>query len=473
MAKFALQLNLGDSQVRQPLIKDAESFDHTLTALLGIPSATGEVKEKLEEVQMVWNTVYGSISSLEDSQTPEQRQQAISVIIANNELLRQVTNSAAKSFEAQARAKVEQLERVLIIITIVFVLVFIIVFVTVQRIIAPLQTLIQAAKMVASGNLTQHLNIKTGDELEVLANTFNEMVDALSTLSNQVRKGAQRIDVASSEIVSTLSQHTANANQQLAAISEVTTTMEEIRTTADESAQRAKDVAHEAQGSLQISQAGLEASEAIQVSMQDIFTKVQAIAYDIQALSEQTRQIGEITATVNDIADQSNLLALNATIEAAKAGEQGKGFAVVATEVRNLAEQSKQATSQVRSILSDIEKATHAVVLDTEQGAKGVEAGISLAQRTDDVIRQLAQTINLSAQTAQQISASAYQQSVGMDQITQAMKEINTATQQFVIGTRQFQTSAFGLDELAKQLLTLAEGYKVQQQEENWTHLQS
>ena len=96
-----------------------------------------------------------------------------------------------------------------------------------------------------------------------------------------------------------------------------------------------------------------------------------AIAEHILALSEQTQQIGEIIAAVNDLADQSNLLALNAAIEASRAGEQGRGFAVVAHEIRSLAEQSKAATAQVRTILSDIQRATNAAVMATEQGTKG------------------------------------------------------------------------------------------------------
>ena len=72
------------------------------------------------------------------------------------------------------------------------------------------------------------------------------------------------------------------------------------------------------------------------------------MAASIVRLSEQSQAIGEIIATVTDLAEQSNLLAVNAAIEAAKAGEQGKGFAVVAQEVKSLAEQSKQATAQVR-----------------------------------------------------------------------------------------------------------------------------
>jgi methyl-accepting chemotaxis protein len=104
--------------------------------------------------------------------------------------------------------------------------------------------------------------------------------------------------------------------------------------------------------------------------MKKIQTQMESIAESVVKLSEQSQAIGEIIASVNDLAEQSNLLAVNAAIEAAKAGEQGKGFAVVAQEVKSLAEQSKQATSQVRTIFNDIQKATTAAVLATEQGAR-------------------------------------------------------------------------------------------------------
>ena len=84
-------------------------------------------------------------------------------------------------------------------------------------------------------------------------------------------------------------------------------------------------------------------------------------------------------ATVNDLAEQSNLLSVNAAIEAAKAGEQGKGFAVVAEEIRSLAVQSKQATTQVRAILNDVQRAISAAVLATEHVSKTVEIGVKQA----------------------------------------------------------------------------------------------
>jgi methyl-accepting chemotaxis protein len=193
--------------------------------------------------------------------------------------------------------------------------------------------------------------------------------------------------------------------------------------------------------------------------MNSIKEQVETIAENILVLSEQTQQIGEIIASVNDIAEQSNLLALNAAVEAARAGEHGRGFAVVANEVRNLAERSKQATAQVRTILSDIQKATNAVVMVTEEGTKGVEQGVRLVDRAGLTIRQLSDIIRENLNSTQQIMAVIQQQNVGVEQVAQAMTNINEVTNQNVAATRQLQQSVEGMNHLAERLNKLTSSY--------------
>ena len=344
-----------------------------------------------------------------------------------------------------------------------------------RRIAGNLALVERAAAGLAANDLTQRAVVRSGDEIEHLADSFNRMAQQLQTGAEAERElkvglkaavgdmvsGVAGISSATAEILATVSEHTTAANQQSAAIHETSTTVDEVRAVAEQATQKAGQVAEVAQSAVTAGQEGAQAVDAILHSMRDIREKVQAIAQDILALSEQTAQIGEITATVNDIADQSNLLALNAAIEAAKAGEQGKGFAVVAAEVRNLSEQSKQATAKVRAILGDIQKATNAAVLATEQGTRVADTGLGLAQRAGGVIGQLGSAIQLAAQAAQQIAASVHQQSIGMDQIAQAMREISQGTTQFVAGARQSQAAAEGLNTLARQLQTGAERYKI------------
>jgi methyl-accepting chemotaxis protein len=168
-----------------------------------------------------------------------------------------------------------------------------------------------------------------------------------------------------------------------------------------------------------------------------------------------------LSTTVGELADQSTLLALNAAIEAARAGEHGRSFAVVAAQVRELAERSKTATGQVRAILSEIQRATNAAVLVTEEGTKGVAAGGRQAEQTGQVIHQIALEVERGAQANVQMAAAAQQQTTGMEQIGQAMHAIGQATTQTLSATRQAERAAQDLHTLAQRLQQTVSMYKL------------
>ncbi|MDP1809448.1 MAG: methyl-accepting chemotaxis protein [Actinomycetota bacterium] len=314
---------------------------------------------------------------------------------------------------------------------------------------------------IAAGELGTRLSVNgKDDELAALGRNLNSMVESLSLMTGNITTAAADISSASSEIFAATSQHNSGATEQAASINQTTVTVDEVRQTAEQTTERAQSVAASAQKSVEISDSGIEAVEETIAGMKQIKDKVEQIAENIIALSEQTQQIGDIISSVNDIAEQSNLLALNASIEAARAGEQGKGFAVVAAEVRNLAEQSQQATAQVRAILDDIQKATNTVVMVTEEGTKGVDTGVSLANKAGSTIRALAEAINESATAAQQIVASAQQQAAGMDQISAAMNNINQSTTQALTSTKQTEEATQRLATLGERLNSVPLIYK-------------
>lgn len=114
-------------------------------------------------------------------------------------------------------------------------------------------------------------------------------------------------------------------------------------------------------------------------ALQNIKHKVQIIAELIIELTEYVKQIGSTVSIVENISEQTNMLALNAAVEAARAGEYGKGFAVVAGEIRKLADESKQATSKITTLVSEIEQTTSSTIMATEDGAKEIENGVKFA----------------------------------------------------------------------------------------------
>jgi methyl-accepting chemotaxis protein len=328
-----------------------------------------------------------------------------------------------------------------------------------QRVISYQREMAAMAQEISRGNLA--VSITPRSEKDMLGQAMANMVQNMRRHLNEVNEGVSALASAVSEITATASQIAAGATETATAITQTTATVEELRQTIHLTSQKAREVSENSQFTAQASVDGKKAVEATIDGMNRIRRQMDSIAESIVKLSEQSQAIGHIIAAVNDMADQSNLLAVNASIEAAKAGEQGKGFAVVAQEVRNLAEQSKQATAQVRAILSDIQKAISSAVMATEQGGKVVELGVAQSSEAGHSIQCLSDAVNTSAQASVQIVAATNEQMVGMDQVAQAMESIKQATDQNVLGVRQVETAILNLNTLGHNLKQMVQQYQV------------
>jgi methyl-accepting chemotaxis protein len=133
---------------------------------------------------------------------------------------------------------------------------------------------------------------------------------------------------------------------------------------------------------------------------------------------------------VNGLAEKSNLLAVNASIEASHAGEVGKGFKVVAQEIKALAEQSKQATDQVRSILHEIQKAITASALALEQGLKSVNEGSQKSKDAVQTIEILSNSIEGTAKISRDIAIASRQQFLSIDENAAATKQLESSARE-------------------------------------------
>ncbi len=325
----------------------------------------------------------------------------------------------------------------------------------------PLGAFIATIDAVGHGDLSVRAAETGAAEIARLGATLNRMLMGLRRIARQSRETTETLNVSVAEIRASTQQQAAGVEQQLAAVQETAATVDQIAHSGSQIGRRAQEVIASAQATAQASAGGLAAMREAGRAMAQIQAQGEAVAGNIVALSEKTEAISAIVASVNDISERSHLLALNAAIEAASAGEHGRSFAVVAAEMKVLADQAKDATGQVRSILGDVQRGINTSVMLTEEAVKRGAAGHERTEIARVTIEEMAVGIQDAVQTFQQIVASTNQQQLGIEQVMTALANIRQASQQTASGTRQLDSAALGLGELSRQLQAAAEQFRI------------
>ncbi|MEA3208805.1 MAG: hypothetical protein QOE70_1862 [Chthoniobacter sp.] len=337
-------------------------------------------------------------------------------------------------------------------------------------ILRPLKLLLRGTERIAHNRLDEPIPITTRNEVGVVTAAFN---NAMAQLARQIAERteadehlrgqtvrileeAKVLALAAENILTTATRFTATAADTAHAMGNTTVAVEELRQISQLASEQARDVSENAQSAADISVTGKEAAAGAGEGMQRIRDQMGSINMLMRKLSEQTDVIVEIIATVDELSKSSNLLALNAAIEAAKAGEHGRGFAIVAQEVRHLAGQSKQATTNIRAILNQIQNATDDAVLATEVGLTVVDRGAGQSAAAGNSILTLWQSISHAAERAAQIAASTREQFAGIEQIGSAMHSMKTASARNVEGAQELERAARNLRDLGQRLSGLA-----------------
>ena len=471
IAKDVLTLGrVEDATARTDIGQVSSDFDGSLAALsdggtaplstgtVSLSPATGAIASQLARVRQEWPAFQAAAAAVLSEQrgTPGFEAAVDTVVRTNRPFLddlQVVVDTASDDLESSLGL----LRLIAIGVSVLTLLVIAGAWAWVGRqVVRPVEDLARATRQIAAGDLSEHLDPgRRSDEIGALTGAFGEMTESLRANLRTQSEAVASLGSASAEILAAVNQLTAGATEESAAVTQIGATVQEVRATAEEAEERARAVAEAAGRSSDVAIEGQSAVGSARRGMIEVSAKVDTIAQRILALSEQTQAIGEIITTVGDLADQSNLLAVNAAIEAAKAGEQGRGFAVVAQEVRNLADQSREATAQISSILGEIQRAANGAVLATEQGTRDVATAVEKVEQAGAVIDQLAATVAEAAGLARQIAASAGQQRVGVDQIAGGIANVGQVSNQTVAAARQLQQEAEGLTRLADHLEAL------------------
>jgi methyl-accepting chemotaxis protein len=325
----------------------------------------------------------------------------------------------------------------------------------------PIQELVPFLRSIAAGDLSGRFQLQRHDELGMLAQAANDMSAQLRGLIMELQQAGFQITNSSTQVLANAEDHASGSVQQAASIAQVTATMEELTNTAKQIAQSATSVERIADDSAQAAHDGYASVGEALEAMENIRRRVADISGKTLLLGERSRRISEVLNLIKEIAGEIHLLAVNAAIESAAAGEHGKRFAVVASEVRRLAERTRDSAEEIKSIVGEIQSATHSSVLATEEGVKEVESGVSLATGARGSLEQIIQMVDRTTQAIRQITLATQQQQSASEQIVQTMREVAVVTSESAAGMKQSASAVGELNVLADQFKTRIKEFKL------------
>lgn len=447
---------------------------------LAHPSKEAGSEEKAEWIKSIQRTPVGSFE-YEEGQRKK-------VVFTTSELTGWKIAGAMNQSEVVQAAKVIW-DYTLLTIAIALLIGSVLVYFIIRSIINPLRTLMESAEQISQGNLTQTIPVRTNDELGQLGKSFNHMVSSLRSVIGGVNHTVHQLAASSEELTASAEQTSRATEQITAAIEQVASGAENQTVGAEESSRSMEEIATGIQriaensalateSAIETSKQAEEGGKLVEKTVSQIHSIHQSVSQTdevIKKLFNRSQEVEKILKVISDIAGQTNLLALNAAIEAARAGEQGRGFAVVADEVRKLAEQASQSSSQIAELIQEIQMDTNRSVEAMSFVKQEVNAGLSAVEDTDQSFARILDSMKEITVQIQEVSATAQQMSAGTQQVTasvgamaQVSRETSASTQHVAASAEEqlasmeeITSSAASLSTMAEELQTMIGKFKI------------
>lgn len=345
-------------------------------------------------------------------------------------------------------------------------------------------------ELVAGGDFTlEPLEVTSKDEIGQLTKNFNQMTSQLREMIQLVANRAQQVAATSEELtasadqasqasvqISTSIQHVADGSEhQVESVNGSNQAMKEIIKGMNQIAVSMEQVAETSLEAIDKAKTGNEVISNVRKTMTAISTQSAETGDVVNALGEKSQVIYGIVEAINGIAEQTNLLALNAAIEAARAGEHGKGFSVVADEVRKLAEQSKNETTHIQTIIEGIRTDIDKTVRSMREGRTFIMEGLSTTETAGAAFQEILSAIHDMNVQASEVAATVEQVNAGTQEMGASLEQIVSISNQAKESTRtiaasveeqtasmvEVSTAAESLSAMAEQLHSLIHRFKV------------
>ena len=300
-------------------------------------------------------------------------------------------------------------------------------------IVQPLNDATACFERIASGDLSEQINVFSRNEIGRLFAAIKRMQESMATMVTAVHSSTESIDTGAREIAMGNTDLSQRTEQQAASLQETASSMEQLTGTVRQNAENARQASQLAVNASDIATRGGDVVSQVVTTMQDIATS--------------SNKVVDIIGVIEGIAFQTNILALNAAVEAARAGEQGRGFAVVAGEVRSLAQRSASAAKEIKELIGD--------------SVDKVQSGSALVGRAGTTMDEIVQAVRRVTDIMGEISAASEEQSGGIEQVNRAVVQMDEVTQQNAALVEQAAAAAASLEDQTRQLQAVVNGWKV------------
>ncbi len=260
------------------------------------------------------------------------------------------------------------------------------------------------------------------------------------------------IAVSSREIDSIAEEQERIISQQAVSVHQTTISINELSQTAKKSAQQAQSTVSNATDALQLSEAGNQAAEQTLKDMITLDQQVNLMVIKIGELNQHAQEIASISELVSNLGNQTNMLALNAAVEAVRAGEYGRGFGVVATEIRKLADESRDSAVKINHLVNEIQGAIGDAMMIADRGKATVQNSSKTLKNTAESFLGVTDSIQEVFVNNQETSLTTQQQHQAIAQVLEAIHALNTAAQISTNGISQLKSGTEKLKITAEHL---------------------
>ncbi|MBF8747455.1 methyl-accepting chemotaxis protein [Pseudomonas monteilii] len=389
------------------------------------------------------------------SQSADNMTKALSALIDYN-------TKGAESASQRSSDVADQAFNVIIgaLLVIVLALVAIATLLT-RSIVMPLADAVAVAERVATGDLTEQIQVKGRDEPALLLMALARMQTNLRETIRTIAASSDQLASASEELHTVTEDTSRGLHQQSAEIDQAATAVNQMTAAVEEVANNAVSTADASQGADHSTRDGRDQVNQALASIQQLVEDVTGTSAEIEQLASSANEISQVLDVIGSIAGQTNLLALNAAIEAARAGEAGRGFAVVADEVRALAHRTQQSTAEIEQMIASIQNGTERAVTAMHSSQGRASGTLEIAQGAGQALEVIAEAIASINQRNLVIASASEEQAQVAREVDRNLVNIRDLAMQTSAGANQTSAAAQDLSRLAVDLNGMVAQFKV------------